>query len=257
MRELRFNAEGKEHAFQVPERYDEMNEHQFRAAILKMMNFAERGTFWESFAGIPPRFSGGLPEWMHLEMNKMVEFIPRLDESLDYFIMPRLPLTRMWPRRSLYAPKKMLAGMSLQQFMAADNYFGFYAVTQRESFIDLLVASIYLAPNETFVIEDKKDKLVPLEERELYIHNHVPVEARFGVFVNWIFVKNWLTSIYPNLFQRGKSDGKPKASDWLPLFDSFVGDNIPFIREYQRMPCMDAFRIIDGKIRLQNERKRE
>ena len=255
MRELRFMADGKEHAFQVPVRYGEMNEHQFRAAILKMMNFAERGTFWESFAGIPPKFSGRLPEWMHLEMDRMVEFIPKLDESLDYFIIPRLPLVGTMRRGNFHAPKAMLADMSLQQFMAADNFFSFYTVTQRETFIDRMVASLYLMPHETFVIEDKKDRLVPLEKRELYVHSHVPVEVRFGIFVNWIFVKNWLTSLYPHLFQRGKSDGKPKASDWLPLFDSFVGDNIPFIKEYQRMQCMDAFRIIDGKIKLQNERK--
>jgi len=255
MRELKFKAKGKEHAYQVPVHYSEMNEHQFRAAILKMMNFAERGTFWESFAGIPPHFSGSLPAWVLFEMDKILEFIPKLDESLDYFIIPRLPMVGTLRRSSFYAPAKMLAGMSLQQFMAADNFFGFYTVTQRETFIDRLVASLYLMPHETFVIEDKKDRLVPLEKREAYIHKHVPVEVRFGVFVNWIFIKNWLTSLYPHLFQRGENDGKPKASDWLPLFDSFVGDNIPFIKEYQRMPCMDAFRIIDGKIKQQNERK--
>lgn len=255
MRELKFKAEGRERLYQVPERYGEMNEHQFRAAILKMMNFAERGTFWESFADIPPRFSGSLPTWMHLEMDKMLDFIPRLDESIDYFIIPRLPLNGTFRRSGFHAPSPMLAGVSLQQFMAADNFFSFYTVTQREAFVDRLVASLYLMPHETFVIEDKKDRLVPLEKREAYVHQHVPVEVRFGIFVNWIFIKNWLTSMFPHLFQRGKSDGKPRASDWLPLFDSFVGDNIPFIKEYQRMPCMDAFRIIDGKIKAQNERK--
>lgn len=57
------------------------------------------------------------------------------------------------------------------------------------------------------------------------------------------------------MFPHGSSDGKPKASDWLGLFDSFVGDNIPFMKDYQRMACMDAFRIIDAKVKSQNERK--
>lgn len=255
MRELLFKAAGKKYTYQVPERYGEMNEHQYRAAILRLMNFAEWGTFWESFAGIPPRFFGSLPEWMHLEMDKLLVFVPKLDESLNYFIIPRLPLSGTLRRSHFHAPEARLTSMSLQQFMAADNFFSFYTVTQRETFVDRLVASLYLMPHETFVIEDERDKLVPLEKRELYIHNHVPVEVRFGVFVNWIFIKNWLTGLFPHLFQRGKSDGKPKASDWLPLFDSFVGDNIPFIGYYQRMPCMDAFRIIDGKIKQQNEKK--
>lgn len=256
MRELRINTEGKSYVYQLPENYAEMDERQYRAAMLKMMHMSEVSTFWESFVGIPHRFFGSLPEWVLHEMDKMLEFIPKLDERIDRFFFERLPIRGTLRKSRFIAPEPMLGNMSLQQFMTTDNFFSYYTVTQREAFIDRMIASLYLKPHETFVIEDKKDRLVPLEERSHYIHNHVTVEVRFGVFVNWIFIKNWLSKAFPHLFKRGKSDGKPQASDWLPLFDSFVGDNIPFIKDYQRMLCMDAFRIIDGKIKQQEALKK-
>lgn len=255
MRELRLEDKGRTYVYQVPEKYGEMDTRQYRAAMLRLMRLSDRAKFWESFVGMPQQFCGSLPEWVHLELSSMIEFIPRLDEKLDRFLIDRLTLPRHFRRSTLTAPKPMLSGMSFQQFMTADNFFSFYSVTQRESFIDLLCASLYLKDREVFVIEDKRDRLVPMEEREKYIHRYVPTDVRFGVFVNWIFIKNWLTDMFPHLFQRGKSDGKPKASDWLPLFDSFVGDNIPYIQKYQAMPCMDAFRILDNKIKQQNEKK--
>lgn len=255
MRELRIVAEGKSYVYQVPERYGEMNERQYRAAILKLMRLADRATFWEHFVGMPHRFCGSLPEWVLFEMEKMLEYITRLDERIETFFFERLPLTGTLRRSGLMAPGKRLSTMSLQQFMSADNFFSFYTVSQRENFIDLFVSSLYLKEHETFVLEERKDRLVPLESRQKYIHCHVASEVRFGVFVNWIFIKNWLSHDYPHLFRRSESQGKPVASDWLPLFDSFVGDNIPFMREYQRMPCLDAFRIMDGKIKQQESEK--
>lgn len=255
MRELLIKSDGKPHVFLVPAKYAEMDEKQFRTAMLLLMHLSERETFWENYAGIPHRFCGSLPEWVMLEMEKMLEFISELNEKLDHFIIEKLPLLGFFRHSSLTAPGPMLDGVSLQQFMTADNFFSYYTVTQRESFIDLLCASLYLKENETFIVTNRKERLVPLQEREHWIHKHVPTEVRFGVFVNWIFIKNWLSDAYPHLFRKGKSDGKPKACDWLPLFDSFVGDNVPFIKDYQQMHCLDAFRIIDGKIKQQDERK--
>ena len=74
MRELRIVAEGKSYVYQVPERYGEMNERQYRAAILKLMRLADRATFWEHFVGMPHRFCGSLPEWVLFEMEKMLEY---------------------------------------------------------------------------------------------------------------------------------------------------------------------------------------
>lgn len=67
-------------------------------------------------------------------------------------------------------------------------------------------------------------------------------------------IKNWLAKMFPNMFPKSASgEGNGKAADWLALFDSFVGDNIPYMEHYQRMECMDAFRIINRKIAEQKK----
>ena len=255
MRELRVTIDGKPHVYHVPERYAEMNEGQFLTAVLHVMRMTDRGAFWERFAGMRQAFSSRLPEWVWMEMDGMVEYIPRLNEGIDKFLIPSLPIRGRLFLDELHAPRPMLDGMSFQKFMTADNFFSYYCVTQREQFIDRLVASLYLREHETFIIESNKEVLVPMEKREAYIHHHYSEATRFAIFVNWILIKNWLSQTFRHLFPRGSSDGKPHASDWLQLFDSFVGDNIPFIVEYQKMPCMDALRIIDGKIKTQQTQK--
>lgn len=251
MRELRVTIDGKQHTYRVPENYREMDEKQFFVAVLHVMRMIGREAFWERFVGMRQALSSKLPEWVWMQMDGMVEYIPRLSEGIDKFLIPSLPCRGKLFLEKLHAPKPMLDGMSFQQFMAADNFFSYYCVTQREEFIDRLVASLYLREHETFVLEGKKDVLVPMEKREAYIHHHLSAAVRFAVFVNWILIKNWLSTIFKHLFPKGTSNGKPQASDWLQIFDSFVGDNIPFIQEYQKMPCMDALRIIDGKIKQQ------
>lgn len=256
MKELRIIVENRPHTFHVPTCYDEMNERQYMAAVQHLMRMDESGAFWHRFAGMKPGFFDNLPEWVMMEMDGMVEYIFRLDEPLDHFLIPSLPFRGKLMQEHLLAPKKQLEGMSFQQFMTADTFFSYYCVTQRETFIDRLVASLYLRKHETFITESKHDILVPLEKREAYVHHHLSAVVRFAVFANWILIHNWLAKNFRYLFPRGGSDnGKPQASDWLGLFDSFVGDNIPFIKEYQRLPCMDALRIIDGKIKQQQERK--
>lgn len=254
MRNLKISVEGRSYTFKVPESYGEMNERQYFASMLHLMHLIERSSFWYRYVGLKPSVCDKLPEWVLMRMDEMLSFIPELTEQLDRFIIEQLPQRGVWSKR-LSAPEPMLANVTLQQFMTADSYFSYYCVTQRESFIDRLAASLYLAKHETFITENKKDVLVPIDKREAYIHKYMPVEVRFGIFMNWIMIKNWLSKCFPNMFPHGSSDGKPKASDWLGLFDSFVGDNIPFMKDYQRMACMDAFRIIDAKVKSQNERK--
>lgn len=254
MRTLRIFDGKQDRVYHVPQCYAEMDAGQFVAAVLHLMRMADREVFWHRFVGMKPKFTAELPEWVLAEMDSIISYIPVLDESVDRFLLPHLPLRKKIGSGKLYSPAPMLADMSFQQFMTADSYFSYYCVTQREQFIDRLVASLYLQENEVFVSDNENDTLVPMEEREAYVHKYIPAEKRFAVFVNWILIKNWLSRTFVYIFPRGKSDGKPQASEWLPIFDAFVGENVPFMREYQRMPCMDALRIIDGKIKQQHSK---
>lgn len=73
--------------------------------------------------------------------------------------------------------------------------------------------------------------------------------------MNWVLVKEWLSSAYPALFPDNKTSTnsrgdkiRNKPVDWLALFDAFVGDNIADMDAYKDLPALDAFRIMNRRI---------
>ncbi|KAA6324913.1 hypothetical protein EZS27_025814 [termite gut metagenome] len=100
-------------------------------------------------------------------------------------------------------------------------------------------------------------------EKRLFLIRTLDKEIKFALFLNFILIKRWLGTAYPHLFpqaeeekesgikknKKGKQEKPLKATDWLEIFDPFVGDNIPQMEKYQVMPVMDAFRILNRKIR--------
>ena len=76
------------------------------------------------------------------------------------------------------------------------------------------------------------------------------------VFMNWMLIKQWLGNSYPHLFPKSDVEKdakgetiKPKPVTWLPVFDSFVGDNVADMDAYKKMDCMDAFRLLNTRIK--------
>ena len=48
--------------------------------------------------------------------------------------------------------------------------------------------------------------------------------------------------------ENGSSSSK-RQQKWLDIFDAFVGEQIPDTEFYKNMPCMDAFRIINRRMK--------
>ena len=159
------------------------------------------------------------------------------------------------PGSKFVSPGVNLEGVSLQQFMTADTFFSQFLMTENLNFLDLLVASLYMRNNETFVSTDKSQKVVDLKKNAILISQSA-VNIRYAVLLNYIMIKEWLSVIYPHMFPKNEDEisknevkVKAKLPNWLELFDSFVGDNIPDMQSYQAMPAMDAFRIINRRIK--------
>ena len=41
----------------------------------------------------------------------------------------------------------------------------------------------------------------------------------------------------------------PKPTDWLSIFDAFLGDDVAFIDRYKKMLALDAFRLMNRRIK--------
>ena len=83
---------------------------------------------------------------------------------------------------------------------------------------------------------------------------------RQAVFLNFILIRRWLSRSYPHLFPPAQADDeeeeesdkqpkKPRPTDWLAIFDAFMGDDVAFIDRYKRLPALDAFRLMNRRIR--------
>lgn len=232
----------------VPERYSEMNGKQLLAAVRFSLEEIDAVDFYKAM-GIPRSWQRKLKLFCLFEIQHILGFLYALEEPCDHFIIPKIM------RGKMVAPEKRLAGMSLQQFMTVDSYFSYYSCTENEEFLVNMMAAIYLKQKEAFVIDERHPVLLNIEKRVLYLKDKTDKALLRATYLNWILIKNWLSKEFKFLFPKSVSEEiqKPQPVDWLKIFDAFVGENIPQSEYYQAMECMNAFRILNEKIRQQQE----
>lgn len=88
--------------------------------------------------------------------------------------------------------------------------------------------------------------------------------VKYAIFLNYVFVKRWLSKAFPFLFplnedpepeKNGKKPAAPSVN-WLDIFDAFVGDDVAVMEKYQAMPVATAFRLLNKRIRDAQKQKK-
>lgn len=247
MYNIRLTIDGKPYEGKLPSAYSEMNERQFVAAVAYASGLMGEQELLRKLLGKNFRMID-FPQWVMLDIRPRLEYIRQMREGCSCLHLREVSFLL---GRTYYAPADSLAGMSLQQFMSVDNFFSFYCFAHDESMLHRMLACLYLRKHRTFVKKSAKDVLVDIGEEEAYIAHHFPDEVKLAIFVDWILTKNWLSRLYKYLFSGGGGDGSTQkgGTDWLTVFDSFVGDHVAEMEKYQAMECMDAFRIMNNKIK--------
>ena len=195
-----------------------------------------------------------LGDYLTYCLLELTGWMQRLDDAVDDFKIELLPDT------IYFAPGARLSGCTLEQFMVADTHFQRYAISQDADHLTLFIAALYHAKRQRDNDMDAKVKVVEgLDET-----------VRQAVFLNFILVRRWLSRSYPYLFppqqeaddddgeaQRTKRKKRPKsqATDWLAIFDAFMGDDVAFIERYKRMSALDAFRLMNRRIKQSRQHK--
>lgn len=195
-----------------------------------------------------------LGDYLTYCLLELTGWIQRLDDAVDDFKIELLPDT------IYFAPGARLSGCTLEQFMVADTHFQRYAISQDADHLTLFIAALYHAKRQRDDDMDAKVKVVEgLDET-----------VRQAVFLNFILVRRWLSRSYPYLFppqqETDDDDGedkrtkrkkrpKPQATDWLAIFDAFMGDDVAFIERYKRMSALDAFRLMNRRIKQSRQPK--
>lgn len=225
----------------IPTTYEEMTPSQFLATVRLTKEWITEREFFLQFFGLTDDLLAKLDTFLLYRLTETLGFLKQIKGACTGFYCQEL-------NGKLLAPQEKLRGMTFQQFMTVDTFFSWFLVTEKEQYLDRFVASLYLKSDEAFTDLDLDERLPAVKQ----IH----MDLKYSIVVNWVLIKSWLSSAYPFLFPEGEatpnSQGdkvKSKPVDWLAIFDAWVGDNVPSIEAYRMLPCMDAIRLLNRKIK--------
>lgn len=235
---------------QIPESWNELTREQFMAAVKVMTGKESDRSFMSGMFMIPEALAGALDPWYEYVLAGKLSFLKDRKPIASRFFIPRIG--------KYIAPDDGLQGVSLQQFMTVDTFFDRFARLYSEGkmkydILDRMIGALYLRKEQTYFVEDRKHSLVDIG-RNAGEMEKTGIPERMGIFLNWVMIRAWLSKAYPSLFPEPNdtekhSDNKKKnKNNWLAVFDAFVDDHIADMEKYQKMECMDAFRIMNRRI---------
>ncbi|MEG1860995.1 MAG: hypothetical protein RR206_04820 [Bacteroidaceae bacterium] len=236
----------------IPENYGEMTPRQFLASVRLSKEWIDDAEFFRQFFGIPRHLLRRLDSFYIYKLIGLITFVQDTKHPFHAFYLERLP-------GDLRAPRPKLRGMCLQQFMTVDTFFSWYLLIENMRYLDLFIAALYLPPATLYVPRQGETPL-DIEAQADLVHP-LAFDLKYAILVNWALIKAWLSDSFPHLFPPAPpsenstvTGRKGKPSSWLTLFDNFVGDNIASIDAYKALPCMDAMRIINRRIKEAKKR---
>ena len=238
---------------QVPERWTELTQEQFLLVAQMYRGELDDSTFLQRFFRLPKQLKN-IDEFFQYHLSEQVEFLADCRVRMDHFIIPSVG--------KLQAPVARLKGINFAHFMFIDTAFNHYVRNERDADLDRMIALLYIKQGEIVVLPDNPTKplsshLLDVRKRTAEVAKLDPV-VKYAIFLNYVFIKRWLSKAFPSLFPLDESDdkeevGKKKTKaplvSWLDIFDAFVGDDIAQMEKYQQMPCATAFRLLDKRIR--------
>ena len=238
----------------APSRWWEMDESHFLAIVRAIHGQISGDEHFASMFGLPVRLVKYLDPWHRYVLDNQLKWMSSGESLTSRFFIRRI--------EGLVAPQEALSGVSFQQFMTVDTFFAQYSETVSEEKpsgdierLCKMVAALYLRPCETYFLEKKGDKLVDIDGNARLLTRRADRGRLYGVFMNWIMIRNWLSKAYPLLFPKAseeeaeKKDNHHKKNGWLDTFDAFMGDDIAHLDTYRKMAATDAFRLMNKRIR--------
>lgn len=230
----------------MPTSWNEMTCELMPVAAKLWMGSVTKEKFLALFLDVPDKVVDAMGPYLRFCLLQLTEWIEKL-EPMDRFVMDQLADTQ------LLLPPARLGACSLEQFMMADTHFQRFAIdASAVDSLDVFIAALCHS-SETLDMEQKVEIVSGLD----------PV-LKTSVFINFIMIRKWLSRSYPFLFpppaeeeEEIKADAKkhkPRPTDWLAIFDAFMGDDVAFIDRYKQMAALDAFRLMNRRIKASKER---
>lgn len=249
----------------LPESWEELTSKQFLAAVRLWTGSITPDDFLHDVFGFRRKELRRMDDYQRWVLLHATDWMQNLRHPHNCFFMNRIPGT------DLYSPGPRLRGCSLQQFMTVDTFFNQYTIAMNRAghqeeagqYLDKFIAALYKREGETYTVEEHRitigegePRLVVLEDHLIGV-NKMTSEMKQAVMMNYVLIRSWLCRSYPHLFPEPddeeyrptNSPRQPSPTNWLAVFDSFVGDDVAQMEHYKAMAATDAFRIMNKRIR--------
>jgi hypothetical protein len=155
----------------------------------------------------------------------------------------------------LLAPRPKLGGVTFGQFIFADTWYTDYQISENINDLHRFVASLYLPKGQPFSEE--------IVEKSIKTISHESQAKLEAISLNYMFVREWLSDVYPLIFIKSDNDEIGKklkkrqpVNSWIKIFENLVGDDIVNHDNYANMPIHNIFRFMTAKIKENMKRKR-
>ena len=252
----------------LPERWDELTGRQFVMAVRLWLGTVTQAQFLMGVFGFRESELRRMDDYQKWVLLHAVDWMQDLKRPHNAFFLRQLPGS------DLTAPGPRLKGCTLQQYMTVDTFFSQYLIAAEkggqfvQEKLDDFIAALYKKENEVFsMTEGAAMNLRPEEIRLVVLEDHLRVVRgldecmKQAIVMNYVLIRSWLCRAFPHLFPETEQDDiptnkpkVPKPTNWLQVFDAFVGDNIADMEKYQAMQATDAFRVMNRRIREAKKR---
>ena len=230
-----------------PSAVSELNQKQFIAIARLLMQTISDTDFLNIMTGIKKFRIKKLDDYYRYRL--MLLFEPFTEVTpYNIFIIPHIDASRI----RYFSPNPKLARMTFARFIYAESYFVSYQTEKNPADLYKFVASLYLPSGQKF-----DEALIPVAALAF---SKVKPEILEAVVINYVLIKEWLSAVYPMVFQKEeeqdasdqlekKSLKKPNSdSGWLKIYESVVGDDLVNHDRYSELPFHNVLRWMSKKI---------
>lgn len=226
----------------VPENWEELNGRQFAICARAIYEHLDDENFISEFFGIERKLVKKISRFVQYKLIEMAEFVASPKAISNTFYMDRIVDT------NLFSPGSKLKEVTFEHFMLLDTFFFEYINNPSIELLQKFVASVYLEKEELITTID-------IKQRISYISKKVDDATLYAIFLNYTFIRKWLSKAFPHLFSYSESEEKSVKTkqkvnkpDWISILDALVSDDILNYDDYKVIPCTRAFKVINRRI---------
>lgn len=137
------------------------------------------------------------------------------------------------------APNKLLFGVSLEQYLMADNYFSHFVSAGYFPDLDKMIASLYCKNFQTLVTSEAARKVAALN----------PKHSRYASFIWFSGVKTWMHNKYPYIFSVSSETSHDTPDESImKLLSALNGGDITRNRTIMQSPVHEALFELNQKL---------